>query len=96
MFTSPKPNEIKDWTCILESTHEFEVNLSHNFLKDYDIPSQILSKRDTAYSLEVHDNPQSPSYPALSYLSPANANYLDLCLVKYQHHHYVQNGLRSI
>ena len=53
MFTSPKPNEIRDWTCILESTQEFEVNLCHNFLKDYDIPSQILSKRDTAYSLVV-------------------------------------------
>ena len=53
MFTSPKPNEIRDWTCILESTQEFEVNLCHNFLKDNDIPSQILSKRDTAYSLVV-------------------------------------------
>ena len=53
MFSSPKPNAIKDWTCILESTHEFEVNLAHNFLKDHTIPSQILSKRDTAYSLVV-------------------------------------------
>ena len=53
MFTNPKPNAIKDWTCILESTQEFEVNLAHNFLKDQDVPSQILSKRDTAYSLVV-------------------------------------------
>jgi hypothetical protein len=53
MFSSPNPNAIKDWTCILESTHEFEVNLAHNFLKDHTIPSQILSKRDTAYSLVV-------------------------------------------
>ena len=53
MFSSPKPNAIKDWSCILESTQEFEVNLAHNFLKDHTIPSQILSKRDTAYSLVV-------------------------------------------
>lgn len=53
MFSSPKPNAIKDWTCILQSTQEFEVNLAHNFLKDHTIPSQILSKRDTAYSLVV-------------------------------------------
>tara|TARA_Y200000002_G_scaffold355374_1_gene336296 strand:+ start:13027 stop:13371 length:345 start_codon:yes stop_codon:yes gene_type:complete len=53
MFTNPKPNAIQDWTCILESTQEFEVNLAHNFLKDQDVPSQILSKRDTAYSLVV-------------------------------------------
>ena len=53
MFSNPKPNAIQDWTCILESTQEFEVNLAHNFLKDQDVPSQILSKRDTAYSLVV-------------------------------------------
>ncbi|MBL6916966.1 MAG: DUF2007 domain-containing protein [Balneolaceae bacterium] len=53
MFTNPKPNAIQDWTCILESTQEFEVNLAHNFLTDQDVPSQILSKRDTAYSLVV-------------------------------------------
>ncbi len=53
MFINPKPNAIQDWTCILESTQEFEVNLAHNFLKDQDVPSQILSKRDTAYSLVV-------------------------------------------
>tara|TARA_B100000963_G_scaffold21173_1_gene15980 strand:- start:854 stop:1195 length:342 start_codon:yes stop_codon:yes gene_type:complete len=53
MFTDPKPNVIQDWTCILESTQEFEVNLAHNFLRDQDVPSQILSKRDTAYSLVI-------------------------------------------
>ena len=53
MFTNPKPNAIQDWTCILESTQEFEVNLAHNFLTDQDVPSHILSKRDTAYSLVV-------------------------------------------
>ena len=53
MFTNPNPNAIQDWACILESTQEFEVNLAHNFLKDQDVPSQILSKRDTAYSLVV-------------------------------------------
>ena len=53
MFTNPKPNAIQDWTCILESTQEFEVNLAHNFLTDQDVPSHILSKRDTAYSLVI-------------------------------------------
>ena len=53
MFTNPKPNAIQDWTCILESTQEFEVNLAHNFLTDQDVPSHIFSKRDTAYSLVV-------------------------------------------
>ena len=53
MFNLPKPNTIKDWTCILESSHEYEINLAQSYLTDHEIPAQILSKRDSAYSLVV-------------------------------------------
>lgn len=53
MFSDPKPNEIKDWVCVYESNLEYEVQLVKNYLSDQRIPSNILSKRDTAYSLNV-------------------------------------------
>jgi len=42
----------------------FQSNISLNLKFNLDFLSSVI---------EVHDNPQSPSYPALSYLSPSNA-----------------------
>lgn len=55
LFEHPKPNEIENWICVLESGLEFEINLARNYLSNLKIPSNILSKRDTAYSLTVGD-----------------------------------------
>ena len=55
LFEHPKPNEIENWVCVLESGLEFEINLARNYLSNLKIPSNILSKRDTAYSLTVGD-----------------------------------------
>lgn len=54
-FDHPKPNEIENWVCILESGIEYEVDLARNYLSNLKIPSNILSKRDTAYSLQIGD-----------------------------------------
>ena len=55
LFDHPKPNDIDNWVCVLESSLEFEINLASNYLSNLKIPSNILSKRDTAYSLIVGD-----------------------------------------
>lgn len=55
LFDHPKPNEIENWVCILESGIEYEIDLARNFLNNLKIPSHVLSKRDTAYSLFVGD-----------------------------------------
>ena len=55
LFDHPKPNDIDNWVCVLESSLEFEINLARNYLSNLKIPSNILSKRDTAYSLIVGD-----------------------------------------
>ena len=55
LFDHPKPNDIDNWVCVLESSLEFEINLARNYLSNLKIPSNILSKRDTAYSLTVGD-----------------------------------------
>ena len=55
LFEHPKPNEIENWVCVLESGLEFEINLARNYLSNLKIPSNTLSKKDTAYSLTVGD-----------------------------------------
>lgn len=51
MLKGSEPNKIKNWVCILERGTEYEVELAKNYLSNLKIPSNILSKRDSAYSL---------------------------------------------
>lgn len=58
LFQDSKPNDIDNWVCVLESTFDYEIELARNYLSNLKIPSNILSKRDTAYSLVVGDMAQ--------------------------------------
>ncbi|MFV1883358.1 MAG: hypothetical protein ACMZ7B_02565 [Balneola sp.] len=53
MFDLPKPNDIENWVCVLEGSTDYEVDLARNYLSNLKIPSNILSKRDSAYSLII-------------------------------------------
>jgi hypothetical protein len=53
MFSGPKPNKINNWVCVMERSTEFEVEMAKNYLSNLQIPSNVLSKRDSAYSLSV-------------------------------------------
>lgn len=53
LFDHPKPNDIENWVCVLEGSTDYEVELARNYLSNLKIPSNILSKRDTAYSLVI-------------------------------------------
>ena len=53
MFKGPDPNKIENWTCVMERSTELEVEMAKNYLSNLQIPSNILSKRDSAYSLNV-------------------------------------------
>lgn len=53
MFEGPEPENIENWVCVLEGSTDYEVNMAQNYLSNLDIPSNILSKRDSAYSLNV-------------------------------------------
>ena len=55
LFDDPKPNNIENWVCVKESSTELEISMYKNYLSNLKIPSNILSKRDTAYSLGVGD-----------------------------------------
>lgn len=53
MFDDPKPNEIENWVCVLERNTEYEVEFAKNYLANLEIPANILSKRDSAISVNV-------------------------------------------
>lgn len=48
MLKGSKPNKIDHWVCVLERGTEFEVNLAKSYLDSLDIPSNILSKKDSS------------------------------------------------
>lgn len=51
MLKGSGPNNIENWVCVLERGTEYEVELAKNYLSNLKIPSNILSKRDSSYSL---------------------------------------------
>lgn len=53
LFNHPQPNDIENWVCVLEGSTDYEVDLAKNYLSNLKIPSNILSKRDSAYSLII-------------------------------------------
>ena len=53
LFNHPQPNDIENWVCVLEGSTDYEVDLARNYLSNLKIPSNILSKRDSAYSLII-------------------------------------------
>ena len=53
LFNDITPNDIENWVCVLEGGNEYDVGLAKTYLSSLKIPSNILSKRDSAYSLTV-------------------------------------------
>lgn len=49
LLNDPKPDDIRDWTCVFETAVEFEAEIVRSFLADAEIPVQILSKKDSSY-----------------------------------------------
>ncbi|MEX0594056.1 MAG: hypothetical protein WD115_04720 [Balneolaceae bacterium] len=53
LFDGPKPQPMENWVCVFERGTEYEVALARNWLANLKIPSNILSKRDSSYSLNI-------------------------------------------
>jgi hypothetical protein len=53
IFRDPKPDDIENWSCIYECSTDYEAEMVKNYLANQNIPANILSKRDSAYSLNV-------------------------------------------
>lgn len=55
MWQDPKPSNIDNWVCVFQSGTEYEAEMAKNYLTNLEIPANILSKRDSAYNLNVGD-----------------------------------------
>lgn len=55
MFDEPNPNDVENWVCVMQRGTEYEIEMAKNYLSNLKIPSNILSKRDSAYNLNVGD-----------------------------------------
>ena len=55
MLNEPKPDNIENWACVMERGTEYEVEMAKDFLSNLEIPSNILSKRDSSFNLNVGD-----------------------------------------
>jgi hypothetical protein len=53
MFKELRPDEINGWVCVYETGTEYDAEMVKSYFSDQDIHSQILSKRDSAYNLNV-------------------------------------------
>ncbi|MTI89289.1 MAG: hypothetical protein FH748_15140 [Balneolaceae bacterium] len=54
-FKGPNANNIENWVCVLEGSTDLEIRMAKNYLSNLKIPSNILSKRDSAISLNVSE-----------------------------------------
>lgn len=55
MWNDPDPSDIENWVCVFESGTEYEAEMAINYLSNLEIPANKLSKRDSAYNLNVGD-----------------------------------------
>lgn len=55
MFSDPKPPHFDDWVCILETSNEQEAQLCKTFMEGQGVEARVLSKKDSAYNLNVGD-----------------------------------------
>ncbi|MCH8495235.1 MAG: DUF2007 domain-containing protein [Balneolales bacterium] len=53
MFKDQEPNKIENWTCVYQTGTEYDAEMVKNYFADQEIDSQILSKRDRAYNMNI-------------------------------------------
>lgn len=53
MIKGSEPSKFENWVCILERGTEYEVQLTKNYLENQNIPSSILSKKDSSISMTI-------------------------------------------
>ena len=50
-----KPDDVNNWKCVYETSIESEARLVQAFLKDQGLECEVLSKKDSAYSVNFGD-----------------------------------------
>lgn len=50
MLKGSEPNKIDNWICLVERGTEYEIQLIKSYLDNLNIPSNMLSKRDSSFT----------------------------------------------
>lgn len=66
-FDGPVPGDVENWVCIMERGTEYEVMMARNYLANLKIPSNILSKRDSSYNLNIGETSMVYLYVPVEY-----------------------------
>lgn len=53
MLKGSTPTKFENWVCVMERGTEYEIELTKSYLSNLGIPANILSKRDSSYSLNI-------------------------------------------
>jgi len=53
MIKGSEPNKFDNWVCVLERGTEYEIQLTKNYLENENIPSAILSKKDSSLTMTI-------------------------------------------
>ncbi len=78
MFKDSLPNDIENWVCVLERNTDLEIELAKDYLSNLEIPSNILSKQDSAFGLIVGDMARVYLYVPLEFEKKAREALLTL------------------
>src|SRR5690606_13144045 len=52
-FDGPRAGEIENWVWVMERGTEYGIAMDRDYLSHLKVPSNILSKRDSAYNLNI-------------------------------------------
>lgn len=55
MLRDLDPENIDNWACVMERGTEYEIEMAKDYLTNLEIPSNILSKRDSSFNLNIGD-----------------------------------------
>ena len=53
MFSTPKPDEVEGWVCVYKTNTDYDAQLAKSYLESREIDCRVLSKRDSAFELNV-------------------------------------------
>jgi len=73
MIKGSEPNKFENWICVLERGTEYEVQLTKSYLENQDIPSSILSKKDSSLTMTIGEMSMVYLYVPKDYEKAARA-----------------------
>lgn len=85
MIKGSEPNKFENWVCVLERGTEYEVQLTKNYLENQDIPSSILSKKDSSLTMTIGEMSMVYLYVPKDFEKAARAAIREFQEIKQDH-----------